>query len=465
MGLLFYPRGGSAQVAAYLSRALGAQGWPVTLATGSLGASGDLGYAKEFFAGIDTVPAAYDDAVERFARGEDPMDAPFPMHPSYELRQGVPDRWFPLVSPEQGARLVEAWSALIAASPEVQRARVLHLHHLTPIHAAAAAVMSAVPLVTHLHGTELKMLHALAGPAVEQAPNAGWWRDRMGEWARAADATVVISPFQHGEAVRLLGLDPATVHWLPDGVDVGRFSDARPTLDERRERWLDWLVRDPHGWDEASGQPGSVGYGEPEVLDGFFDAVTGEPRPVLIYVGRFLGFKRVPLLIRAYQQARARMSVPAPLVIWGGAPGEWEGEHPHTLARQLGVDGVFFAGWRGHEDLPLGLSCSDCFVAPSTNEPFGLVYLEAMSCGLPVIGTRSGGPPSFVDVVPGEPDGWLVPPDDQDALAEALVQAIDAPDARRRRGQNAARHVRESYSWEGIAERFTQLYGRIIERS
>jgi D-inositol-3-phosphate glycosyltransferase len=159
------------------------------------------------------------------------------------------------------------------------------------------------------------------------------------------------------------------------------------------------------------------------------------------------------------------MSVLAPLVIWGGAPGEWEGEHPHTLARQLGVEGVFFAGWRGHEDLPLGLSCSDCFVAPSTNEPFGLVYLEAMSCGLPVIGTRSGGPPSFVDVVPGEPDGWLVPPDDQDALAEALVQAIDAPDARRRRGQNAARHVRESYSWEGIAERFTQLYGRIIERS
>ena len=143
----------------------------------------------------------------------------------------------------------------------------------------------------------------------------------MGEWARAADATVVISPFQHGEAVRLLGLDPATVHWLPDGVDVGRFSDARPTLDERRERWLDWLVRDPHGWDEASGQPGSVGYGEPEVLDGFFDGVTGEPRPVLIYVGRFLGFKRVPLLIRAYQQARARMPGgvnPAQLAHGGG---------------------------------------------------------------------------------------------------------------------------------------------------
>ena len=90
-------------------------------------------------------------------------------------------------------------------------------------------------------------------------------------------------------------------------------------------------------------------------------------------------------------------------MIWGGAPGEWEGEHPHTVARELGVDDVFFAGWRGHDDLPLGLACADLLVAPSTAEPFGQVYLEAMACGLPVIGTQSGGPPSFVNVVPASP--------------------------------------------------------------
>jgi glycosyltransferase involved in cell wall biosynthesis len=463
MGLLFYPRGGSAQVAAYLSRALAVQGWPVTLATGSLGESGTLGCAREFFAGIETVPAYYDEAVARFEAGCDPMDAPFPMHPSYELREGVPDRWFPLVSPEQGARLVEAWSSLLAGSPELQQARVLHLHHLTPIHGAAASALPEVPVVTHLHGTELKLLHALAEPGADRGPHGDWWVEQMGAWARAADATIVISPFQHGEAVRLLGLDPDTVHWLPDGVDVERFSIGRPDAGERRARWLDWLVHDPHGWDEASGRPGSVRYREDEVLEAFFDAASGEPRPVLIFVGRFLGFKRVPLLIRAYQQARARMSTPAPLVIWGGSPGEWEGEHPHTLATELGVDGVFFAGWRGHEDLPRGLACADCFVAPSKNEPFGLVYLEAMSCGLPVIGTQSGGPPSFVDVVPGEPDGWLVPPDDEDALADAMVQAIDGSDVRRWRGENAARHVRESYSWTGLAGRFTELYERVDE--
>jgi D-inositol-3-phosphate glycosyltransferase len=464
MGLLFYPRGGSAQVAGYLSRALIAQGWQVTLACGSLGADGALGNAATFFAGIDTVPAAYDDAVARWKRGEDPMDAPFPMHPSYEDRQEVPDRSFSRVSPQQGGRMVAAWARLIAGSAELRRARILHLHHLTPLHEAAATAIGGVPIVTHLHGTELKMLDAIAReqPGVGQGPHARWWAARMGEAARRADATIAISPHQRSEAVRLLELDPATVHLLPDGVDVERFAVRRLGDDERRERWLDWLVRDPQGWDEGSKLPGSVRYAKDEVIDAFFDARTGEPRPVLMFVGRFLGFKRVPLLVRAYARARARMSVPAPLVIWGGAPGEWEGEHPHSVAGREGVGGVFFAGWRGHDDLPLGLACADCFVAPSTDEPFGLVYLEAMACGLPVIGTLSGGPPSFIDVAPGEPDGWLVPPDDEEALTEAILQAVNDPAERIRRGENAARHIRDTYSWNGLAGRFTQLYEQVI---
>jgi glycosyltransferase involved in cell wall biosynthesis len=463
MGLLFYPRGGSALVAGYLSRALAAQGWHVTLACGSLGAEGALGHAATFFAGIDTVPAAYDDAVARWTRGEDPMDAPFPMHPSYEQREGAPDRSFARVSPEQGERITAAWARLIAGAEGLRRARIFHLHHLTPIHEAAARVMPDVPLVTHLHGTELKMLDVIARdePGAGPGPFARWWADRMVGAARSADATIVISPHQHDEAIRLLGLDPGSVHLLPDGVDVERFAVRRLDDEERRARWLDWLVRNPQGWDEASATPGSVRYREDEVVEAFFDESTGESRPVLMFVGRFLGFKRVPLLVRAYARARARMADPVPLVIWGGAPGEWEGEHPHTVVTAEGVEGVFFAGWRGHDDLPRGLACADCFVAPSADEPFGLVYLEAMACGLPVIGTLSGGPPSFVNVEPGEPDGWLVPPDDEAALAEAIVQAVNDRSQRRLRGENAARHVRDNYSWDGLAGRFTELYENV----
>jgi glycosyltransferase involved in cell wall biosynthesis len=300
----------------------------------------------------------------------------------------------------------------------MRRARLLHLHHLTPIHAAAAAALPGVPVVTHLHGTELRMLAAIARGESEitAGPHAGWWASHMRGAARRAVATIAISPHDRVEGVRLLGLEPESVHWIPNGLDVDRFKARRPTAADRRAHSLHWLVHDPHGWDEATATPGSVGYAEAEVLDAFFDATSGEPRPVLMFVGRFLAFKRVPLLLRAYARARARMSVPAPLVVCGGAPGEWEGEHPHTVATRERIDGVFFTGWRGHDQLPLGLGCADCFVAPSTDEPFGLVYLEAMACQLPVIATQSGGPPSFINVVPGEPDGWLVPPDDETAL-------------------------------------------------
>ena len=138
MGLFFYPRGGSSQVAGYLSRALATHGWHVTLCCGSLGASGSRGNAATIFDGIDIVPASYDDAVARWQRGGDPMDAPFPMHPSYEDRDGVPDRGFPWVSPTQGGRMTAAWARLMAGSEAISRARLLHLHHLTPLHDAAA---------------------------------------------------------------------------------------------------------------------------------------------------------------------------------------------------------------------------------------------------------------------------------------------------------------------------------------
>lgn len=300
------------------------------------------------------------------------MDAPFPMHPSFEARVGVPDRAFPWVSPTQGERMAAAWVALFAHSEAMADARLLHLHHLTPIHDAAALALPGVPVVTHLHGTELKMLAAIArGEPTIDGPYAEWWSSRMRASARRSAATITTSPHDQSAAVRLLGIDPDTVHAIPNGVDIARFTPQRPSSEDRRTHWLRWLVSDPRGWNEATSTPGSIRYAEADVIAGFFDAETGEAFPVLMYVGRFLAFKRVPLLVRAYARARAQMSVPAPLVIWGGWPGEWEGEHPHTVVTRERIEGVFFDGWRDHDELPLGLSCADCFVAPSSDEPFG----------------------------------------------------------------------------------------------
>ena len=125
---------------------------------------------------------------------------------------------------------------------------------------------------------------------------------------------------------------------------------------------------------------------------------------------------------------------------------------------------MFFAGWRGHGDLARGLPCCDVMVAPSKDEPFGQVYLEAMACGVPVIATRGGGPLSFVNTEPGAPNGWMVGVDDEGELADAIVEAVNDSAARLERSENAYEQIRASYSWSGLASRFTAVYEEVGSR-
>jgi D-inositol-3-phosphate glycosyltransferase len=178
-----------------------------------------------------------------------------------------------------------------------------------------------------------------------------------------------------------------------------------------------------------------------------------------------VAWKRVPLLIRAFAQARARFERPGSLVVWGGNPGEWEDEHPVTVASEVGVDGVFFAGWRGHDDLPQGLAACDALVMASVNDSYPQAPLEAMAVGLPVIATQSGGFPSMINLDPARPTGWLVAPDDVDALADGLVEAVNRPAELGRRGANALAHARESLSWAGLVPQFEDAYAAAIERN
>ena len=94
MGLLFYPRGGSAQVVRYLARALPAVGWDVSVACGSIGSPGEGSHAATFFAGLAVTVADFTPALAAFRQGEDAMAAQMPLHPSYEERPGAPDRLF-----------------------------------------------------------------------------------------------------------------------------------------------------------------------------------------------------------------------------------------------------------------------------------------------------------------------------------------------------------------------------------
>jgi glycosyltransferase involved in cell wall biosynthesis len=179
----------------------------------------------------------------------------------------------------------------------------------------------------------------------------------------------------------------------------------------------------------------------------------------LLYLGRFTAVKRLPLLIGAHARAEALLGRHFPLVLVGGHPGEWEGEHPLETIRRLGAERVFLTGWRPHDQLPQSLNAADALVLPSVAEAFGLALVEAMACGVPVIACDAHGPSEIVR--DGE-SGWLVAPDDERALEQALVEAVAQPGERLRRGQQAAAEARRRYGWGAIAAQTAALYDQVI---
>jgi glycosyltransferase involved in cell wall biosynthesis len=142
-------------------------------------------------------------------------------------------------------------------------------------------------------------------------------------------------------------------------------------------------------------------------------------------------------------------------VLLGGFPGEWEGEHPFDTIRRTGAQDVFLAGWHGHDELPSFLAASDVVVLPSVREQFGQVLVEGMACGRPAIAVDAFGP---AEIVRHGETGWLVEPDDPVSLANALVEAVNRPFERRRRGRAAAEDARARFSWPALAGEVAAVY-------
>ena len=245
-------------------------------------------------------------------------------------------------------------------------------------------------------------------------------------------------------AAAVLDLDPDRFICIPNGFEPGFFPDQV----DRRAHWRRHLVEHPQGWKPGTA-PGGVAYEESdlEALDG----------TVLLYTGRFTEVKRLPLLLEAFAQAQPRFETRTALVMLGGYPGEWEGEHPSESIERLELSDVFLAGWHSHDELPNFINAADLLVHASVKEQFGTVLVEAMACGLPVIAVNRGGPATIVD----DPDtGWLVPPDDVDAFASAMVAAVNEAPARRSRGHRARDEVMGRYSWRRIG---LDLAGQVNE--
>lgn len=176
-------------------------------------------------------------------------------------------------------------------------------------------------------------------------------------------------------------------------------------------------------------------------------------RPLLC-VARLVPVKGQTYLVQAWPSVLKR-EPRALLLLVGDGPEE---RLLRSRAAELGLGGsVRFLGFR--QDIPSLLALAEALVLPSLNEGFGLVLLEAMAMGKPVVASAVGGIP---EVVLDGRTGLLVPPADPEALAVAILRLLEDPRAAQRLGEAGRERARESFSREAFIQAHRKLYGELL---
>ena len=249
----------------------------------------------------------------------------------------------------------------------------------------------------------------------------------------AVDRLIAQCPAERDELLADYGARPDQIALIPSAVDVERYRPIAPDA-----------ARQTLGLDPAA--------------------------EIVVYVGRIVPRKDVRTIVHALAlletQRRAAGIRQMPLLLVVG--GETETPDPvatpeiavlHELAASLGVaEQVRFVGRKQPDELRAWYSAADVAVTTPWYEPFGLTPLEAMACGVPVIGSRVGG--IGFTVVDGE-TGFLVPPRDPSAVCARLDQLFAEPSLRARFGQAGRARVLREFTWPRVAARTAELYDEL----
>jgi D-inositol-3-phosphate glycosyltransferase len=188
---------------------------------------------------------------------------------------------------------------------------------------------------------------------------------------------------------------------------------------------------------------------------------------IVLYVGRFDPRKGIETLVRGFAKVVESSAEPVRLIIVGGSePGQSDGlerDRIGAIVAELGIqDSVTFAGRQGHDALPVYYTAADVCVIPSHYEPFGLVAIEAMACGTPVVASDVGG--LKFTVLPEE-TGLLVPPQDVDAFAGAIGRVLGDELWAKKMRKRASERVQQNFSWGSVAVQLSDLYRRMLAQS
>jgi glycosyltransferase involved in cell wall biosynthesis len=303
---------------------------------------------------------------------------------------------------EQIDLYLRAWRCHIAAAMRAFRPNVVHVHHTWLLAALVASRWPSMPLVVSVHGTDLQ--RALECPRLA---------DLVRPWLSRFDRMLLLTRDCRDLIRRAYG--PVDYH----GVELG------------------------NGFDPCVFRPGTEAPVRPHPVRGLLE--TDGDR-IIATAAKYDPQKGIEWLIRALAEVRRVGHDDVVLAIAGGGS-QRERARYEALASELDVLGhVRFLNVVPQKTLAQLLRTATTFALPAVREPFGLVLLEALACGCPVIATDKGGPRYFIPrslaasgeaiFVPGLTDG--VPPQDERVrfvgdLAAAISQHLDRPTSRRRR--------------------------------
>jgi glycogen(starch) synthase len=320
------------------------------------------------------------------------------------------------------------WVAQVLAfnvGAQAAASKVLGAHDVDVIHAhdwlvayAAAAVKetSGLPLVATIHATELGRHQGhLPGPMNRYIHQAEWWLTFEARRLIACSAAMA----EHVRTV--FELPDGKVDRIGNGVDVGEFAAADAGAVQRLRATL-----------------------------------AGPEEPLVLFAGRLEYEKGVQDLMQALRRVRRR-GTPARLVVAGD--GTYRAELEALCRRLRLVRATTFTGFRDRMELVRLYQAADVTVVPSIYEPFGIVALESMAAGTPLIASRTGG---LAEVVAPGRGGLVVEPRDVAGLADALERVLT--DERLASTLAAAGRVEaRRHGWDAIAARTVASY-RAAER-
>jgi len=304
----------------------------------------------------------------------------------------------------------------------------------------AAAGRGRMPLLAFAHGTELKMYNnEKRGDNPAEFPLRFlpyMQNEKIFDYPDPDHGVDVAAAISQEQVDALVGVFPEfprdRVVLSHNGYNQDVFQVLPDVYANRAKVLAGFTTQPPEGSGRAP---------EPVAPPDGFDAVVA-------FCGKFADWKRLDALLRAAAAYEQRADKKILTLVAGSGPLEAQVQM-HDLATELGLRRTYFLGPRQQDELTTLFNCADVGCFPSYREPFGLVFIECMACGTPVIGADSGGPRDFVtrDV------GVLVPETDNRAeLAASLVAAVNRAideDWKATKGPVAQAYAREKFSVVG----------------